>query len=234
MDAMAVIINRILDPQPAPSVATSIVTAAIALSMVGYRPAWQVTRHLATMVHEAAHGLAAAVSGRRLVGIRLHSNSSGVAVSSGPPSGPGMVLTAFAGYPGPALLGLACAGVLATGRSVAVLALLTVGLVLLLAQVRNFFGVLLVLSTGAAIAVVVWRFGDQLSVIVAHLLTWFLLFAAPRMVMELFNVRRHGQAPGSDADQLGRLTRLPGGIWVMIFFIVTVGALALGVLLLVP
>ena len=39
--------------------------------------------------------------------------------------------------------------------------------------------------------------------------------------------------PIPDADQLARLTRIPGGLWVALFAIVTGGGAALGVLLLV-
>jgi hypothetical protein len=40
--------------------------------------------------------------------------------------------------------------------------------------------------------------------------------------------RRRAGAPDSDADQLARLTRLPGLVWVGVFLLVDVGALVLG------
>ena len=46
--------------------------------------------------------------------------------------------------------------------------------------------------------------------------------------------RRRGSARDSDADQLARLTRLPGLIWVGVFLLVDVAALALGTAWLVP
>jgi hypothetical protein len=58
--------------------------------------------------------------------------------------------------------------------------------------------------------------------------TWFLLLAAPRPVLELQSLRRRGQARTSDADQLARLTRVPGLVWVVVFLGVTVGCLLLG------
>ena len=42
---------------------------------------------LVTITHEGAHGVAAFVTGRRLQGIRLHSDTSGLTISSGRPSG---------------------------------------------------------------------------------------------------------------------------------------------------
>jgi len=40
--------------------------------------------------------------------------------------------------------------------------------------------------------------------------------------------RRRQAAPNSDADTLARLSGIPGLFWVGIFFVVAVGALALG------
>ncbi|MGL5827284.1 MAG: M50 family metallopeptidase [Nocardioides sp.] len=233
MDELVTIVGRILDRQPLPSARVVMVTAVLAGCLVGARRPWRLTRHIATMVHEAAHGLVAAACGRRLVGIRLHTNSSGVAVSAGRPTGPGMILTAFAGYPGPSLLGVACAAALSTGYAVAVLCALTVGAVVLLTQIRNVFGAVVVLAAGTTVAAAVWRFGDAASVLLAHLVTWFLLLAAPRTVIELARVRRSQQVPESDADQLGRLTGIPGGWWVAAFFCVAVAALALGAVLMI-
>ena len=68
----------------------------------------------------------------------------------------------------------------------------------------------------------------------AYVVTWFLLLAAPRPVVELQGQRRHGRGRGSDADVLARLTRLPGLVWVGVFLVVTVGCLLLGGSLLLP
>ena len=181
-----------------------------------------------TIVHEGAHGLVARLTGRTLAGIRLHSDSSGVTVSRGKPRGPGMAATAAAGYLGPAVLGLGCAWLLSRGHAVAVLWLLLLMLAALLLQIRNVFGAFVVLGLGAVLLVVSWRLDVQAQVAVAYAVTWFLLVAAPRPVWELQRSRRRGRAPGSDADQLGRLTPLPALVWVGVFLLVTVGALALG------
>ena len=59
-------------------------------------------------------------------------------------------------------------------------------------------------------------------------MTWFLLLAAPRPVVELQEQRRRGRGRSSDADVLARLTRVPGLLWVGLFLVVTVGCLVLG------
>ena len=62
----------------------------------------------------------------------------------------------------------------------------------------------------------------------AYVVTWFLLLAAPRPVLELQRSRRRGAARDSDADLLARLTGIPGVIWVGLFLVMTVATLALG------
>ncbi len=234
MDAFSLVWHRITVMQPAPAHEV-VLGAAVAAALIVLVPqTWELSRHLVTIVHEGAHGLAAALTGRQLAGIRLHSDSSGVTVSRGRPAGPGMVATAAAGYLGPALLGLGCAWLLAQRHAVAVLWLLLVLLAGLLLQIRNIFGVLIVLLVGVALFLVSWRLDVSAQVAVAYAVTWFLLLAAPRPVWELQRSRHRGRAPGSDADQLGRLTPLPALFWVGIFLLVTLGTLAVGASLLLP
>ena len=137
---VAEIWQQVTTVAPAPPSGLLLGTAAVALALVMVPEAWRRTRHLVTIAHEGAHGLAAALSGRRLAGIRLHSDTSGLTVSKGRSSGPGMVATAAAGYVGPGLVGLGAAGLLARGYAVGVLWALLVLLALLLLQIRNFFG----------------------------------------------------------------------------------------------
>src|SRR5690606_9258003 len=82
-------------------------TGALAALAVVVDGAWRWTRGVVTIAHEAGHALAALATGRRLTGIRLHSDTSGLTLSVGRPTGPGMVVTAAAGYVSPSLVGLA-------------------------------------------------------------------------------------------------------------------------------
>lgn len=228
VEAVREVWDRVLAEQPAPSGLVVAAAALVAALLVLSPGAWPVTRHVVTIVHEGAHGVAAWLTGRQLAGIRLHSDTSGVTVSRGRPSGPGMVLTAAAGYPGPALLGLLAAWLLGAGHAVAVLWLLLLLLALLLLQIRNFFGLWSVLVTGLVVFVVSWQAPEEWQSAFAYLVTWFLLVAAPRPVLELQAQRNRRRDAQSDADQLGRLTVLPGTAWVGVFALLTVGALALG------
>jgi hypothetical protein len=203
---------------------TAAAAALLVLSPVLWRPA----RHVVTIAHEGAHGLVALAAGRRLSGIRLHSDTSGLTVSAGRPTGLGMVLTLVAGYTGPGLFGLGAAALLATGHAVGLLWVLLGLLALLLVQIRNWYGLWSVLVTGAVVLAATWWLPPNGQAAFAALATWFLLLAAPRTVVELQTSRRRRATPNSDADQLARLTRLPAVVWVGVFLLVDVGALMLG------
>ncbi|MEN1974786.1 M50 family metallopeptidase [Cellulomonas olei] len=221
--------DRATTVQPAPGLPVLLGTLGVALLCLAVPTLWHLSRHLLTIVHEAAHALVAVLSGRRLSGMRVHSDTSGLTVSVGRARGPGMVATAFAGYVGPAVLGLAASWVLGRGYAVGLLWGLVVALALVLVQIRNWYGLWAVLVTGVALVGVTWWGTPAVQVAVAYAVTWFLLLGAPRAVLEMQAQRRRGRGRGtSDADALARLTPLPGGFWVGAFLVVCVGALVLG------
>jgi hypothetical protein len=202
-------------------------TAAVAALLVLSPTLWRPTRNVVTIAHEGAHGLVALAAGRRLSGIRLHSDTSGLTVSAGRPTGLGMVLTCAAGYIGPGLFGLGAAALLAAGHAIGLLWALLALLALLLVQIRNWYGLWSVLVTGAVVFGATWWLPPEGQAAFAALATWFLLLAAPRTVLELQTSRRKRRAPDSDADQLAGLTHFPALFWVGFFLLVDVGALLL-------
>ena len=226
--------DRATATQPPLSWQVSLLLGVLALvltwSPVGYR----LVRHLVTLVHEAGHALVAALVGRRLTGIRLHSDTSGVTVSRGRPRGPGMVATVLAGYPAPAVVGLGGALVLGQGYAAGLLWALVLTCALMLVLIRNLYGLWVVLVTGAGVAALSWTATGQVLSGAAYLVVWALLLAAPRSVVELQRGRGGRRGRGSDADQLARLTGLPAVVWVSVFWLVCAAALVVGVRELVP
>lgn len=206
---------------------TAWVTVAAAAILVLVPAFWRQSRHVITLVHEGGHGVAATLSGRRLDGIRLHSDTSGLTVSRGRPSGPGMVFTLLAGYIAPSLLGLGAARLLGLGYDVAVLWLMLVALALMLVQIRNWFGLWSVAVSGAVVLGVTWFGSAAAQGVFALLVTALLLLGAVRAVLELGRSRSRS-AQASDADQLARLTHLPGVVWVGVFLVVSAGCAWLG------
>lgn len=198
----------------------------VALLAVLVDGVWRWSRHVVTIVHEAGHALVAVLTGRRLTGIRLHHDTSGLTLSTGRPSGPGMVATAAAGYVAPSLVGLAGVGLLAADQVTVMLWAAAAVLVVMLLLVRNAYGALSLVVTGAIVVGVSLAAPADVQAAFGHAATWFLLLAAVRPVWELHRERRRHR--GTDADQLARLTGVPGGLWVVFFGLVTSAALALG------
>lgn len=217
--------DRVVGTQPDPPSWLVIAAGVVALAAIVPQGVWRVSRNVVTIAHEGGHGLAALLTGRRLDGIRLHSDTSGLTVSRGRPTGLGMVLTAAAGYPAPPLIGLAGAWLLAAGHITALLWTATALLGGMLVMIRNAFGVLTVVLTGGAFLLVSWLAEPQVQAAFAYTAVWFLLLAGARPVVELQSKRRYGEAADSDADQLGRLTHVPGWVWVGVFGVVALIAL---------
>jgi len=195
--------------------------------------AWSKVRLGVTVVHEAGHAVAAVLVGRRLSGIRLHSDTSGLTVSRGRPRGPGMVLMLAAGYLAPALLGLLAAYLLGAGRAVGLLWLLVLLLAGLLVWVRNGYGLLVVLVLGGGLFALTWWGSAELQSIAAYLVTWTLLLAAPRPLVELLG-RGGRRSRTSDPAQLATLTHVPAVIWTLMLLLANCAGLVLGVSMLAP
>ncbi|MDX6739402.1 M50 family metallopeptidase [Actinocorallia sp. A-T 12471] len=210
------------------------VATLAALVLVGYGPVWRIARNVVTIAHEGGHAIVALVFGRKLDGIRLHSDTSGVTVSRGRPDGAGMVFTALAGYTAPSLLGLLFAWLLGMGRITLMLWFALLLLIGMLVMIRNVFGVVSVVTTGAVIFAVSWFGSAEIQGAFAAFGAAFLLLAGVRPVFELQRLRARRQAPSSDADQLAHLTGVPGIVWVGVFFTVALASLLLGAWLLLP
>lgn len=204
----------------------SLLAAVLALVVVAWRPAWRLTRTAVTIAHEGGHALVAVLVGRGLTGIRLHADSSGVTYSTGAGRGPGVVAMFLAGYVFPPLLGLGGAVLVAADLAGATLWTGIVLLVATLLQIRNLYGGIAVLLSGAVLVLVAVRADEDLRTGFAAALCWFLLFGGIRATLELRRGRRGGRLRHSDADRLAELTPLTGGAWASLFVLAAVVATA--------
>ncbi|MEU8318483.1 M50 family metallopeptidase [Nonomuraea sp. NPDC048881] len=225
---------HLIKVQPDPDPWVVLVSALAALAVVAFRTPWQVSRGLITIAHEGGHAVMALLTRRKLEGIRLHSDTSGVTLTRGRPNGPGMVLTALAGYLAPSLLGLAAAWLTEQGRITLLIWSVLLFLVCMLLLIRNLYGALILLVTGGAVFALSMYAPAQVQQIVAMVATWFLLFGGVRPIVELQRKRRRRQARDSDADQLARLTFLPGGFYVFFFLVVAAVSVVFGAYLMNP
>lgn len=225
--------QAISTPTGVPATSVVVGTAVAALLVLAVPVTWHLTRHGLTIVHEAGHAFVALLVGRRLSGIRVHSDTSGLTVSVGRPRGPGMVATVLAGYPAPALVGLGAAWLLSHGYALAMLWALLVLVFLVLLQIRNWYGLWAVLVSLVVLAALTVRASIPVQSAAAYLFTWFFLFGAPRAVLEMQAQRRRVRVDSSDAGLLGRLTHTPGLLWVGVLLVACVAALVVGGALLV-
>jgi len=222
-------------------------TAAVAFVVVASHRVWHVSRNVVTLAHEGGHAVVSVATGRRLDGIRLHSDTSGVTSSRGKTHGIGLILTTAAGYVFPSLLGLGAAGLVAAHHATFLLWLVLLLLAAAFVAIRNAYGFLAVLAT-ALLVFLISRFASlRAQEVFAYLFAWFLLFGGVRPIFELQRRRRRsgwagsarpgGRASGalaSDADQLALLTGVPGGAWVFTFAVIAIAALIVGAFLLLP
>lgn len=228
MDLIGELWHRALATHPPPAPGLVAVIAAVALAVVGL--AWPMVRTLVTVCHEAGHAVVAMLVGRKLGGIRVHSDTSGLTLTRGRPTGPGMVATLFAGYPAASLVGLGAGWMAGAGYAAGLLWLIVLLLALMLLKIRNLYGALVVLAGGVLVALVSWYAPLVVVGWIAHGLAWLFLLAGPRPVLELLFLR----SPGSDAAQLAAITHIPKLFWCLAWLGINVGTLALGASWLLP
>lgn len=220
--------DRATAPQPPLPAGAGVALAVVALVLTWSPAGRRLLRHPVTLLHEAGHALVALLVGRRLAGVRLHSDTSGVTVSRGRPDGPGVVAVLVSGYPAPAVAGLAGAVLVGQGYAAGWLWSFVLACALLLLLVRNVFGLWVVLVSGGAVAALSWTAPGPVLVGAAQLAAWALLLSAPRAVLGLQRARRRRGGGGSDADQLARLTGVPAVLWVGVFWLVCAACLGAG------
>jgi hypothetical protein len=212
--------------QPLPPQWLVLGAGVLALIVVGSPRVWPAARTVVTIVHEGGHAVAALATGRHLTGVRVYRSTAGETASRGRAEGLGVVVTAVAGYLAPPLVGLGAAALLATGHVTGMLLLAMLLLAALAVAIRNAYGMLAVLAALVAVAAVCLYGSVVEQSGFGYAATWFLLLGGVRPVIELARERRRG-GRRSDADQLARLTPLPGGAWVVIFGLIALAALAL-------
>lgn len=169
-------------------------------------------RALGTVVHEAAHAVVGMLVGRRFHGFTVARDLSGAAVTSGPQRGLGRVLTSWAGYPAPALLGTALAVAALRGWVGLVLAALCGGLLLLMTMSRSWRTAVLV-GLCALLFLGLWWWGDAVLPLRAGVLAGVgvvLLLSAWDALLDVARSRDGGQ----DHRTLARITVLPAWVWV--------------------
>ena len=206
----------------APAVTVALVTA---LLVVAVPPVWQVLRLAVTLVHELGHALVGLAVGRRFTGFVLRGDMSGHAVTVGRPRGPGRVLSTWAGYPAPAVVGAAMVWTAGRGWSAPVLTLVLAVLLVALVRVRSLLTGLVMLVALSATAGLWWWRDDavQAQVLVGSGIV--LLVGAWRHLGSVSGTRDRT----SDPAVLASLTHVPRMVWSASFALVCACASAVAV-----
>ena len=201
----------------APAVTVALVAAVL---VVAVPAVWQVIRLAVTLVHELGHAVVGIAVGRRFTGFVLRGDMSGHAVTVGPPRGLGRVLTTWAGYPAPAVVGAGLVWTAGRGWGAPVLAATIVVLLVALVRVRSLLtAVVMLVALGATAALWWWRDDDlQAQVLVGAGIV--LLVGAWRHLGAVLRTRDRASDPGV----LATLTHLPRVLWNASFVLVCVAA----------
>lgn len=214
-------IGEIQPPLPA---GTSIGIGLAALAAVAFPLTWLFVRYLDTMAHEGSHAMMGSVQGSRNISVWLFWKDADGATAS--LAGGRGILSTFIGYLGPSLFGLGAAKLISIGHSIAVLWLALGLLVLLLAIVRNVFGILAITIAG----LVIYDFAQDGTVthatMAAYGIAWLLLFSGVRVVLE------HWDDAG-DAQVLHWRTQIVPLTFARIWLVGAIFALFLGARLMI-
>ncbi|GLZ81094.1 membrane protein [Actinorhabdospora filicis] len=226
---MGDVLDKLVATQPTPPLYIVIVTAVLALGVVIWRPLWKPARNIVTIAHEGGHALIALLTGRRLHGIRLHSDTSGLTMTYGSQRGPSAVFTLMAGYMAPALIGLGASFLISQGLIVMLLWAILALLVAMALFIRNVYGWIAMILTAFAVFALVWWAPANVQTAIAYGGAWFLLVGSVRPVAETWTHRRRpGVERTTDPDQLAGITKIPAVVWIGMFYLVTLGSLVLG------
>jgi hypothetical protein len=204
----------------APAVTVALVAAVLVVAVPAI---WQVMRLAVTLVHELGHALVGLAVGRRFTGFVLRGDMSGHAVTVGPPRGPGRVLTTWAGYPAPAVVGAGLVWTAGRGWGAPVLSVVIVILLVALVRVRSLLtAVVMLVALGAAGALWWWRDDAvQSQVLVGAGIV--LLVGAWRHLGAVLRTRDRSSDPGV----LASLTHVPRLVWNASFVLVCAAATVL-------
>lgn len=203
--------------------APAVTVALVAALLVVVVPAvWQVLRLAVTLVHELGHAMVGLAVGRRFTGFVLRGDMSGHAVTVGPTRGVGRVLSTWAGYPAPAVVGAALVWTAGRGWAAPALTVVLLILVVSLVRVRSLLtGLVMLTALGATGALWWWRDDTvQAQALVGSGIV--LLVGAWRHLGAVLRSR----GPSSDPAVLAALTRVPRTLWNGTFVLVCVGATA--------
>lgn len=196
----------------------TVVAAALLVCTVG--PLWRVLRLAVTLVHELGHAVVGMAAGRRFTGFVLRGDMSGHAVTVGRPRGVGRVVSTWAGYPAPAVVGAALVWLAGRGWAAAAVGVVVLVLLVALVRVRSALTLLVMVVTLAATGALWWWRDDRVQAQVLVGAGIVLVIGAWRHLGSLRGSRDRSSDPGV----LASLTHVPALLWNLTFVAVCAAA----------
>lgn len=212
-------VQRIGQIQPRLPAGTALGIGLACLIVVAFPVTWSFIRYFNTMAHEGSHAVTRSLLGFTIAGVWLWAKDANglTAPKERVPS----VASGLIGYLGPSLFGLAAAKLISIGHSVAVLWLTLALLVLLVAQVRNVFGIFVVVVAGYVVYVFA-RYGTVArETMAAYGIAWLLLLSGVKVVA------MHWDGAG-DAENLKAQTDIMPVVFARMWMVGSLFALFLG------
>ncbi|MFI7541066.1 M50 family metallopeptidase [Actinoplanes sp. NPDC049599] len=200
-------------------------TAVVAF--VAAVPLWRYTTNAITIAHEGGHAVFGWLFGTTVKHVKIFHAGAGEMLP-GRENAVSKFVSLVAGYLGPSIIGFAGVQLLVHDFHPRVVLLLSlVFLAGVLIMVRNLFGVFVILSVGAVLWVVAMRSTEPVQLVFAYVWVWFLLMGGARQVPELFWAI-HGGDETTDAGQLQGQTLIGDVVWLLFFWVLSLGALVYG------
>lgn len=200
------------------------VLAGLTLALTRYT--WPTFRHAVTLAHEAGHAIVGVLTGRRLNGIRLHTDTSGTTTTSGQGWGISGLLTTLAGYPAPAAVAGLLLAALITGHANAATGIILVVLTILLLFTRNTWGLLVTATTITLFTAMLWVNTPTLTHVILASVVGLYAAGAVRTLLEERTHRKNG-GDHSDLATLTTHTGIPATVWWLTVWALIAGWLAL-------
>lgn len=192
-----------------------LVAAGAALTLLP--PVWHRVRHIVTLAHESGHAVVGVLTGRRLTGIKLHSDTSGVTATAGVGWGLSGMLTTLAGYPAPAFVAAMILYGVMSGHANLTAAVICAILLILLLFTRNAWGLLVTLATILVIGAAFTSAPAWVTSFVLLAIVGLLAAGSFRTLLEERESRKSG-VEGSDIAALASRTLLPATGWWLLSF----------------
>ena len=207
----------------------------VALVLVWANPGntWHYVRPLVTWVHESGHAIATVLLSGEVHGMRLNRDTSGV-TRCAVATHRGLFgmfrdgLVSFAGTPTPMIVGAAIAVGLCYGMVRLIIGVIALALVLTLPQLRNWWGLLVVLTLGVLMTIC-WVAPAAVQATILGIMAGVLSLGGLKTVFEEHQKRANRTGEG-DTEAAAAAMHLPvvfiEGAWLGIWAASTLAALA--------